>query len=83
MKAKIVSIGNSKGIRIPKSILEQCNIEDQVELEVGKDRMVIKPVRDKPREGWNEAFRLMHKKKEDILLLNEAINEDMEDWEWK
>ena len=64
MKAKIISIGNSKGIRIPKILLKQFNIHDQVEIETEEEGIVIKPANSKPREGWDKAFKLMHEKKE-------------------
>ena len=83
MKAKIVSIGNSKGIRIPKMLLKQFNIHDQVELETEEEGIVIKPAKSKPREGWDNAFKLMHKKLEDALLIDEKTNFDTEGWEWK
>ncbi|MEK6656227.1 MAG: AbrB/MazE/SpoVT family DNA-binding domain-containing protein [Nitrospirota bacterium] len=83
MKTNLVSIGNAKGIKIPPVILRQCNIEDHVELEVEDNRIVIKPVKGKPREGWNKAFKLMHMRKEDIPLIDEKADIDMEDWEWK
>ena len=83
MKVKIVSIGNSKGIRIPKAMLQQCNIQDQVNLEVEEGNIVIKPDSRKPREGWDDVFKLMHKRKEDVLLTDETIDKEMEDWEWK
>ncbi|MEW6739976.1 MAG: AbrB/MazE/SpoVT family DNA-binding domain-containing protein [Nitrospirota bacterium] len=83
MRTNLVSIGNSKGIRIPAAILKQCNIADHVELEVEKDKIILKPVQIKPREKWDEAFKLMHERKEDVLLLNEKIDKEMEDWEWK
>ena len=56
MLLSIVPIGNSKGIRIPKAILEQCNIRDQIELEVENGRIILEPVHDSPRQGWDEAF---------------------------
>ncbi|MFZ6007194.1 MAG: AbrB/MazE/SpoVT family DNA-binding domain-containing protein [Nitrospirota bacterium] len=83
MRTNLVSIGNSKGIRIPAAILKQCNIADHVELEVEKDKIILKPVQIKPRGKWDEAFKLMHERKEDVLLLNEKIDKEMEDWEWK
>ncbi len=83
MKTNLVPIDNSKGIRIPAAILKQCNIENQVELEVKKNKIVLKPVKAKPREGWDSAFKLMHERKEDMLLIGEAIDTKMEDWEWK
>lgn len=83
METKLISIGNSKGIRIPMAVLKQCNIKDQIELEVEKDRIVLKPLKSRAREGWDKAFKLMHKQKEDLFLLDESIDMDMEEWEWK
>ena len=83
MKAKIVSIGNSKGIRIPKVLLKQFNIHDQVELEIEKEHIVIKPAKSKPREGWDKAFKVMHERLDDALLIDERNDFDMEGWEWK
>ena len=71
MKAKIVSIGNSKGIRIPKVLLKQFNIHDQVEFEIEEEHMVIKPAKSKPREGWDKAFKVMHERLDDALLIDE------------
>jgi antitoxin MazE len=83
VKTKLVSIGNSKGIRIPMAILKQFNIENEVDLEVKKEKIVIKPIKTKPREGWENAFRLMHERKDDVLLLDETIDSAIENWEWK
>lgn len=79
MKAKLVSIGNSKGIRIPMVILKQCNIGNEVDLKVEKEKIIIKPAKTSAREGWNDAFRVMHEKKDDALLLDETIDL-MENW---
>lgn len=65
------------------AILKQCNIENEVDLEVGKEKIVIKLVKTKPREGWNDAFRLMHDKKDDAPLIYETVDIAMENWEWK
>ena len=81
MKANLISIGNSKGIRIPQVMLRECRIEDEVELTREDDTIVIKPVKGRPRRGWDKAFKLMHERKDDAILIDEAI--DMEDWEWK
>jgi antitoxin MazE len=82
MKVSIVSIGNSKGIRIPKSILEQCNFNKEADLEVEHNKLVIKPVKKKIREGWDNAFKLMHERKEDVLLLDDSLDIEMKNWEW-
>ena len=82
MKVNIVSIGNSKGIRIPKSILDQCNFNKEAGLEVENNKLIIKPVKKKVREGWDSAFKLMHERKEDILLLDDPLDIEMKNWEW-
>ena len=81
MRVNIVSIGNSKGVRIPKAILEQCSFNKEAEIEVQNNRLIIKPVR-KIREGWANAFKLMHDKKEDALLINDTVDLEMSNWEW-
>ena len=85
MKAKIIKIGNSRGIRLPKAILHQLGIHDEVDLEVERDRIVIKPIR-RIRNGWSEAFRKMSVKTDDRLLDEEATlfqsSWDEEEWTW-
>jgi len=82
MKATIIPIGNSKGIRIPKAILEQCNISEKVSLEIKGNSIIIKPITNKPRKDWDKYFKMMHDKKEDSLMINDQIDLEMEDWEW-
>ena len=82
MKIPVIPIGNSKGIRIPKAILEQCNITGDVSLEVKDDSIIIKPVQDKPRKSWGEYFKKMKDEKDDKLVVNDRIDLEMEDWEW-
>lgn len=84
MKTSLVRIGNSRGIRIPKTVLEQCRLSETVELEVEKDRLVIRPVR-RPRSGWEDAFRLMAQQGDDALLDRESLASarwDRTEWEW-
>jgi antitoxin MazE len=82
MKATIIPIGNSKGIRIPKAILEQCNISKQVSLEIKGNSIIIKPIKNKPRKDWDKYFKMMQDKKEDRLMINDQIDLEMEDLEW-
>lgn len=82
MKVNIVSIGKSKGIRIPKSISDQCNFNKEADLEVEHNKLVIKPVKKKIREGWDNTFKLMHERKEDVLLLDDSLDIEMKNWEW-
>ena len=56
MQVKLITIGNSKGIRIPKPILQQVGWEDSAELEVRGDSIILRPSRP-PRAGWEDAFR--------------------------
>lgn len=83
MKVELVRIGNSRGIRIPKPILEQCGFRDSAELRVEKDRLVIAP-RHHSRQGWEEAFRAAGPPARDELLLDAVpANEfDREEWRW-
>ncbi|MGD0618866.1 MAG: AbrB/MazE/SpoVT family DNA-binding domain-containing protein [Bryobacteraceae bacterium] len=83
MKVELVRIGNSRGIRIPKPILEQCGFHDTVELSVEKHRLVISP-EHRPRQGWEEAFRADSPSASDELLLDAvpANQFDHEDWQW-
>jgi len=82
MKVNIISIGNSKGIRIPKSILDQCNFNTEAELEVENNKLVIKPIKKRISEGWDKAFKLLHERKEDALLLDDSLDIEMKNWEW-
>lgn len=66
MDISIIPIGNSKGIRLSKTILEKYNLTDTVELILEKDCIVIKP-KTKPREGWGKAFQKMNKEGDDGL----------------
>jgi antitoxin MazE len=83
MRTALVRIGNSRGIRIPKALLEQCHLEGPVLLEVERDRLVIRPALS-PRHGWDEAFRHMTEMGDDTLLDPDAPPTDWEqtEWEW-
>jgi antitoxin MazE len=83
MKSKIVKIGNSRGIRIPRLFLEQTGLGDEVEIVVVDDQIVIKPSTT-PRQGWAEQFQEMARQGDDSLLIDdEAIsNWEEEEWEW-
>lgn len=83
MKTSVVSIGNSKGIRIPKVVLKELHIENEVDLSLEDNKLVIRPLKARPREGWDDAFKLMHQRGEDNLIVDETIDSQLEDWEWK
>ncbi|MBD2751769.1 AbrB/MazE/SpoVT family DNA-binding domain-containing protein [Spirosoma validum] len=78
MRLAVVSIGNSKGIRIPKAVLDKYQISNSVEVEMREDELVLRPIR-KPREGWEEAFKQMHANGDDRLLIPDVF--DDETWE--
>lgn len=84
MKTRIVRIGNSQGVRIPKPLLEESGLGEDVELEVQENQIIIRAA-GKPRQGWAEAFRSMAEREDDRLLDLEtaAPSEwDVEEWEW-
>ncbi len=82
MKTRLVRIGNSLGVRLPKAVLEQSEMPEEVELSVARHRIVIRPAR-KPREGWEEAFSKAGAGKEELLVPDGLENEwDHEDWQW-
>lgn len=83
MKVELVRIGNSRGIRIPKALIEECGFGDTVEIRVERGRLVITRDR-KAREGWDEAFRRAGSSADDELLLDGLPpNEfDLKEWKW-
>jgi antitoxin MazE len=80
MDISIISIGNSKGIRLSKTLLEKYNITDKVELILEKGYIILKP-KSEPRAGWEAAFKKMHQNGEDQLLMNDVFeDENLEEW---
>ena len=85
MITRIVKIGNSQGIRIPKIMLEQSGLQDEVELEVHQNQLIIKS-KHTIRDGWSEAFRMMAENQDDQLLDKDVLQNqsswDEINWEW-
>jgi len=83
MRARVIKIGNSQGLRIPKPILEQTGIRDDVEIEVEKNQIIIRPVKN-VREGWDAAFKSMGEKGDDELIIDDSISNiwDEKEWQW-
>jgi len=80
MQVSIIDIGNSKGIRLTKNLLEKYDIKDKVELILEKGRIILKPV-SKPRQGWEKSFQLMRENGDDKLLIDDIFNdENLEEW---
>jgi len=84
IKSRIIKIGNSQGIRIPKLLLAQSNLGEEVELVLEQNQIVVRPVRQM-RRGWEEAFKAMAEQGDDALLdAGAAISTvwDEEEWAW-
>ena len=80
MDISVIPIGNSKGIRLPKTLLEKYNITDKVELILEKGYIILKP-KSEPRKDWEKAFKIMHENGEDKLLINDVFEEEnLEEW---
>jgi antitoxin MazE len=86
MKVKVVKIGNSKGIRIPKVLLRQTGIDEEVNLEVKNNQIILKPINHPARFGWNDAFEKMSELGDDKILDEESLatqsSFDESEWEW-
>ncbi|MEO7084558.1 MAG: AbrB/MazE/SpoVT family DNA-binding domain-containing protein [Gemmatimonadaceae bacterium] len=82
VKARIVAIGNSQGIRIPKPLLEQAGLVGDVELHAEDGRIVIAAARQ-PRAGWAQAAAALRARGEDGLIETPAPAFDAEEWEWR
>jgi antitoxin MazE len=81
MELSVINIGNSKGIRLSKTILEKYNIHDKIELVLEKGFIVLKPKME-PRKDWEKAFQKMHENGDDQLLMNDVFEDEIFE-EWK
>ena len=79
---QIRQIGNSRGVVIPKAILEQVGFDDQADLVIEGDRLVLSKPKKKPSEGWAEDSRAIAEAGEDELVLGDFMNEADGDWVW-
>ena len=83
VKTSIVKIGNSRGIRIPKVLLEQTGMTEQVEIEARAHQLVLRPIVKSARQGWDEKFRQMASNEDDALLDENIPSQwDEEEWQW-
>ncbi len=83
VRTHIIRIGNSRGIRIPKLLLDQAGLGTEVEILVQRDHLMIRPV-GRPRSTWDEQFRAMAEQGDDRLFLGDAALTDWDarEWEW-
>lgn len=80
MEVSIIKIGNSKGFRLTKTILERYHITDKIELIFEKEQIVLRPVAE-PRKGWDRAFQKMKENGDDQLLIDDIFDdENLEEW---
>ncbi len=80
METAIIKIGNSKGLRLSKTILEQYNIKDKVEIILEMGQIIIKPI-ETPRKNWEAAFEKMSQEGDDNMLMYDVFNdENFEEW---
>ena len=82
VRTPIIKIGNSRGIRIPKLLIDQVGLGDEVEIAVQRDQLIIRPT-SHPRAGWDEQFRAMAAHGDDHLLDDAVPTQwDVSEWKW-
>ena len=80
MDIAVIPIGNSKGIRLAKAVLEKYNIKDMVELILEKGYIILKP-KTVARKGWEKLFKKMHENRDDKLVMSDVFeDENLEEW---
>jgi antitoxin MazE len=84
VKTSLIAIGNSRGVRIPKPLIEQCGLADEVEMVVRDNAILIHAPRQ-PRSGWAKAFAQMARAGDDALLNDQSGSSrwDEQEWQWK
>jgi antitoxin MazE len=82
VRSKVIKIGNSRGIRIPRSMIEQAGLTGEVEMVIVGDKLIIHAAR-RPREGWEAHFARMAEQKDDTLLdAPTPTRWDEDEWTW-
>lgn len=82
MKARIIRIGNSRGLRLPKPLIEQAGISDEVDLQIREGAIIISRI-ESPRAGWADAAAVLNRNGGDGLLLDQHPTRfDESEWEW-
>jgi len=84
LRTKLVRIGNSQGIRIPRLLVRQAGLTEQLELEPGKGRLIVRSAL-RPREQWDDQFRAMAARRDDGLILGKGAgltSWDNDEWTW-
>jgi antitoxin MazE len=82
MKARLVQIGNSRGIRLPKPIIEEAQLADEVDIHVREGSIVITSMA-KPRAGWADSAKKLRDQNADVLMDSYVATQfDESDWKW-
>ena len=81
MKTKLVQIGNSRGVRLPKPLIEEAGLNNEVDISIRRGEIVIRPV-GKPRSGWAVAAKRLREQKADTLLDKETQTVFDKEWQW-
>lgn len=83
MKVNLIVIGNSKGVRIPSSVIKECGFGEQIEMRVEHGIVMLEPAR-RIRDGWDSAFVRMAAAEDDALLIPDTMEHDWDKdaWEW-
>jgi antitoxin MazE len=80
MEVSIIQIGNSKGLRLSKTILDKYQIKEKLEMILENDHIILRPLKE-PRKGWSEAFQEMHASGDDQLLIDDVFDdENFDEW---
>jgi antitoxin MazE len=82
MKTKVIRIGNSRGVRLPKTLIEEAGLQKEVDIIARQGRIIISPI-GKPRSGWDESAKQLHALGQDRLLDEvTGTSFDAKDWNW-
>lgn len=80
MEVSIIQIGNSKGLRLSKTVLDKYQIKEKLEMILENDHIILRPLKE-PRKGWSEAFQEMHASGDDQLLIDDVFDdENFDEW---
>ena len=79
MKTKIIRIGNSQGVRIPKPLIEESGLTEEIEMILRDNEIVLRSAK-KNRKDWEASFEKMAEQGDDALLDQEDI-ENPSDWD--
>lgn len=82
MRAKLVRVGNSRGVRLPKAMIEEAGLTDEIELRLRGTEIVIAAVK-RVREGWAEDAREMAKREKGLIMPYVPTKFDVEEWRWE